>query len=74
LRAIGANHDVTIFQAARPLLIWSIEANWRARLNGSLYVVRCRRDQADTFGRHGDRRQQGHGFQPDTPGTRGVVG
>jgi hypothetical protein len=25
-----------MFQAARPLLMWSIEANCRARLNGSV--------------------------------------
>jgi len=28
-----------MFQAARPLLMWSIEANCRARLKGSVYVV-----------------------------------
>ena len=28
-----------MFQPARPPLMWSSEPNWRARLNGSVYVV-----------------------------------
>jgi hypothetical protein len=30
-----SSHEVTTFQPARPPLMWSSEANWRATLNGS---------------------------------------
>jgi hypothetical protein len=36
LRAAVASHDVTMFQPTRPLLMWSSDPNWRARLNGSV--------------------------------------
>jgi hypothetical protein len=36
LSAAVVSHEVTMFQAARPLLMWSIDANWRARLKGSV--------------------------------------
>ena len=39
LRAAKSLADVTTFHAARPRLIWSSEANWRAMLYGSLKLV-----------------------------------
>ena len=34
--AAAVDHVVTMFQAMRPREIWSSDANWRARLKGSV--------------------------------------
>jgi hypothetical protein len=58
LAASSAPADVTMFQPARPPLMWSREAKLRARRVRLVVTGRRRRDQADVLGRGRHRRQQ----------------
>ncbi len=62
-----------MFQAARPLLIWSIEANCRAEAPAARYRWSTRRDHADALGRHRDRREHRHRFEPGPRRLRRVA-
>ena len=53
-----------MFHPARPSLTWSIVANCRATVNGSLYVVGQRRRQPDMRRVRRQVRQQGQRLEP----------